>query len=182
MDIWQTIISFLDLLGSILGQYASDPLLYSIAFFIYTFLATIILPLPVEIGLLLSPGTPILLLAIVLGLGRMAGSTVVYYTGLGIGASMRKWSDRWEWSRRSMNLLEQVITRLGYLGLYIIMSIPLMPDTIPLYIYCISNEKDTFKGIWFSLTNFFAGFTRAFVFLALLSLFGLGFFHTFLGI
>ena len=37
MDIWQTIISFLDLLGSILGQYASDPLLYSIAFFIYTF-------------------------------------------------------------------------------------------------------------------------------------------------
>ncbi len=58
MDIWQTIISFLDLLGSILGQYASDPLLYSIAFFIYTFLATIILPLPVEIGLLLSPRHP----------------------------------------------------------------------------------------------------------------------------
>ncbi len=182
MDIWQTIVWFFNDMMSAYTTSASDPLYYSIGFFIYTVLATIILPLPVELGLLVSPGTPLLVLALVLGLGRAAGSIIVLYAGQGIGSRTNIWLQRWRWYRRSMDALELIMARLNYLGLYIIMSIPLMPDTIPLYAFSISNENRRFRTSWFALTNFLAGCTRAIIFLALLDLFGLSLFRSLLTI
>ena len=180
MDIWQTIVSFFQSIVAAYTTSASDPLYYSIGFFIYTVLATLILPLPVELGLILSPGTPLLVLALVLGLGRAVGSVIVLYTGQGIGSRTNMWLQKWDWYRRSMEGLEQIMARLSYLGLYIIMSIPFMPDTIPLYIFSISNENERFRMSWFALTNFLAGCTRAILFLVLLDLFGLSLFRSLL--
>ena len=58
-----------------------DPILYSIVFFIYTLAATIVLPIPVEAGLFLSPTTPLALKALVLGLGKAAGASLVFKLG-----------------------------------------------------------------------------------------------------
>ncbi len=182
MDLWQTIFSLFDGIEDILEASAANPLFYSIAFFVYTVLATVILPFPVELGLLLSPETNILLLALVLGFGRVVGGIIVYYAGHQIGGKTHEWFYRWKWSIQLMNGFERLITRLGYLGLYIIMSIPFMLDSIPLYAFSISDEKKKFKVKWFALTNFLAGFTRAIVFSVLLNLLGIGIFHSLLTI
>ncbi len=180
VDIWQTIISFLDEIEDILMASAANPLYYSIAFFAYTVLATVILPFPVELGLLLSPETNILLLALVLGFGRVVGGIIVLYAGHRIGGETQQWFYRWEWSTQLMNSFESLITKVGYLGLYVIMSIPFMLDSLPLYAFSISDEKNKFQVKWFALTNFFAGFTRAIIFSALLNMLGIGIFHYFL--
>jgi membrane protein DedA with SNARE-associated domain len=182
MDIWQTIFSFLDGIEDILESSAANPLYYSIAFFVYTVLATVILPLPVELGLLISPETNILLLALVLGFGRVVGGIIVFYAGHRIGSETQQWFYRWEWSIQLMNQFERLMTRSGYLGLYIIMSIPFMLDSIPLYVFSISDEKMRFKIKWFALTNFLAGFTRAVLFSMLLNILGMGIFHSLLNV
>jgi hypothetical protein len=180
MDLLQSIASFFDQLEDALDLTASNPLLYSVTFFVYAVLATVILPLPVELGLLVSPGTPFLLLAFVLGLGRVVGGVMVFYAGHRIGSQTHAWFYRWNWSRQMMSWFEALINKLGYLGLYIVMSIPFMLDSLPLYAYSISDEKMDFQIKWFALTNFLAGFTRATVFLALLNIFGIGLFHSLL--
>jgi len=172
MDIIQTIFSFVSSIEDLLETYASNPLFYSIAFFVYVILVTIIIPLPVELGLLLSPGTPVIVLAIILGLGRVIGSILVFYAGHNIGVATHMLFHRWKWTRWLTNRLDNLISKLNYLGLYIIMSGPFMPDTLTLYSFSISDVRKDFKVQWFALTNFLAGFTRAVVFLILLDLLG----------
>ncbi len=176
MDIGQAISSFINGLMSVLKDTAADPVLYSIVFFIYAVLAAIALPIPVEFGLLLSPRTPFLWLALVLGLGKAMGSILVYYLGLEVGDKVRRWSDRWGWFRWLFNRSEWLVAKLHYLGLYLILSIPLMTDTVPLYIFSVLNEKGVFKVQYFALVNLLAGFTRASILYALLYLFGLNLF------
>jgi hypothetical protein len=147
---------------------------------VYAVLATVILPLPIELGLLVSPGTPFLLLAVVLGPGRVVGGVMVFYAGHRIGSQTHAWFHRWNWSRQMMKWFEGLIRKLGYLGLYIIMSIPFMLDSLPLYAYAISYQDMDFQIKWFALTNFLAGFTRAIVSRALLDIFGIGLFHSLL--
>ena len=151
-------------------------------FFVYVILATVILPLPVELGLILSPGTPALWLALVLGLGRVVGGIVVLYAGHEIGGKTEKWFHRWKWSTRLLDSSERLISERGYLGLYIIMSIPFMLDSLPLYVFSVLDKGHRYKVRWFALTNFFAGFTRAAIFLALMYLFGVGTFSSVLSI
>lgn len=177
MDIVQAISSFMNNMGALLTQTSSDPIAYSIVLFIYAILAAIVLPIPVEVGLLLSPSTPVLWLALVLGLGKMVGSILVFYLGLGVGDKISAWSARWKWFSWLVVKSEWVVDKLHYLGLYLILSIPMMSDTIPLYVYSMLNSKGIFKVKWFALVNFCAGFTRAMVLFALLSLFGIDLFH-----
>jgi hypothetical protein len=60
-------------LTSFLEQVQGDPLVYSVVFFIYIIAATLFLPVPVELMLFLSPATPFLLKAILLGVGKAVG-------------------------------------------------------------------------------------------------------------
>jgi membrane protein YqaA with SNARE-associated domain len=177
VDLGQVFSSLLGNMMEFLTQTAHDPVTYSIVFFIYTVLATIILPLPVEVGLLLSPVTPFLWLALILGLGKMVGSALVFYLGLGIGGKMRSRTDRPGPFKWLMEKSELVVDKLHYLGLYLILAIPIMPDTIPLYIFSVLNEHGVFRVEWFALINFLAGITRATILFSLLYLFGVDLFH-----
>ncbi len=177
VEIGQSLTSFFNGMMSFLVQTSSDPILYSFVLFIYAILAAVILPIPVEVGLLLSPNTPFLWLAFVLGLGKMVGSILVFYFGLGVGDKIKIWSGRWNWFRWLVTKSEWIVDKLHYVGLYLILSLPLMSDTIPLYIFSMLNENGIFKVKWFALVNLCAGFTRATVLFALLSLFGINLFH-----
>jgi hypothetical protein len=99
MDVLQSIISFFDGLEDLLDTTASDPLYYSITFFVYAILATAFLPLPIELGLLLSPETSFVVLALVLGLGRAVGGVIVFYAGRKISGQTHAWFYKWGWSR-----------------------------------------------------------------------------------
>jgi hypothetical protein len=45
--------------------------------------------------------------------------------------------------------------------LYVILSIPLMVDTVPVYLFSLFNQKGQMQIRYFALTNFLAGVTRA---------------------
>lgn len=74
---------------------------------------------------------------------------------------------------------ESFVRRFGVLALYVIMSIPGMVDTIPLYLFSILNEEGTLMRFRdFVLANFLAGVNRAFVIFAVLELLGIRLFYT----
>jgi hypothetical protein len=173
MDLASGISSFIDGLVHFLEVSASDPLSFTIIFLIYTILAAIILPFPVEIGLFFSPETPVLVKVLVMGLGKMIGSILVFYIGLTVGEKLRAWSSRWGWFNYLVNWSERLVAKLHYVGLYIILSIPIFPDTIPLYLFSVFNEKGVFEMKWFAVVCFLSGMTRALIFLAIFYLLGI---------
>lgn len=161
MDFSASLGSFVNDLINFLEASANDPVTFSIIFFIYSVLTAVILPIPVEIGLFLSPATPLAAKIFIIGLGKMVGAILVFYIGFRLGDNIRRWSSRWKWFNWLVVKSEWLVAKLHYLGLYIILSIPLMSDTVPLYLFSVLNEKGIFKMKWFAIVCFLAGMTRA---------------------
>ena len=70
----------------------------------------------------------------------------------------------WGWMKWLMRVSEKLIRKYGYSAVFVIMMIPGMIDTIPLYIFSILNKETggtlmTERG--FVLVNIAAGITRA---------------------
>jgi membrane protein YqaA with SNARE-associated domain len=165
-DIWQQIMDFL-------FQYSADPLTYGIIFFIYCVLAAVILPLPVELGLFWNPGTPFFIKALILGVGKAVGSILVFYIGYSIEDNVRSWQ-RWRWFSWLVEKSEWLVEKFSYLGLYFILSIPGMVDTIPIYIFSVFNrEGKVLEAKYFFICNFLGGLNRAFFIGILFYVFGI---------
>jgi hypothetical protein len=98
----------------------------------------------------------------------------VFKIGIGLEGMIKKWSARIKQLGVFVDLCERFVARFGYFALFIIMAIPLMTDTVPLYIFSIANrEGKTMKMEWFVVVNFIAGVTRAIIFLVLLDYFNI---------
>jgi hypothetical protein len=55
-----------------------------------------------------------------------------------------------------------LVDKLGYIGLYLILSVPVMVDTVPVYLFSIIKKERTDRDLRnFALTNLMAGVTRA---------------------
>lgn len=160
MDAAAALTSFLDDLMQFLGSSANDPLSFSLIFLIYTVLATVFLPIPVEVGLFFSPLTPIAIKILIMGLGKMLGSILVFSIGLRAGDRVRDWSSEWRWFRELVNGCEWMVSRFHYIGLYVILSIPLMTDTVPLYLFSLFNDEGVLELRWFAMTSLLAGISR----------------------
>lgn len=161
----------------ILQDIANDPVLYSVVFFIFSVAAAVILPIPVELGLILSPHTPYWILALVLGVGKAVGAGLVFKVGGAVEGPIRRYSERWRLFKKLVDLCELIVAKLGYLGFYLILSVPLMSDTIPIYIFSVFNkEGKTLHLKFFMLVNFLAGVTRAALLWVLLYAFGINIF------
>lgn len=155
-----------------LGGMGHDPVLYLFFFFIFSVLAAIILPIPVEVGLLgiifqgfslfgLGVFGSFMILAGVMGLGKAVGSWAVFRVGLKLEDNIHSW-ERWRWLKWLMEKSVWVVTRLRYIGLYLILIIPGMTDTVPLYIFALMNkEGEVLEMNYFVMTNLLAGFARA---------------------
>ena len=73
-----------------------------------------------------------------------------------------------------MRKTEAFVRKYGVVAMYVIMSIPGMVDTIPLYLFSILNEEGTLISLRdFTLANFLAGINRAFIIFAILELLGI---------
>lgn len=126
---------------NILTQSFQDPLFYSIIFFIYSILAAVILPIPVEIGLFNPYINPILLIGI-LALGKGVGSWIVFLIGTNLRALLKKVNSSTRLLKKILYYCEQFVKKYGYIGLFIIMSIPLMIDSVTLYLFSLLNPKE----------------------------------------
>jgi hypothetical protein len=154
-------VSALDGLILFLEGISQDPIIYSFVFFLYAVAATVFLPIPVEVGLFFSPETPIFIKALILGLGKAVGSMLVFSLGGRISGWTFRLFSKLKVLRWFMEAMRWFVAKTRYFGLYVILSIPLMVDTVPIYLFSLFNQKGMMNVRYFALTNFFAGITRA---------------------
>ena len=169
-DLFTELMNWLESLGN-------DPLAYIVIFFIFCVAAAIFLPIPVELGLLFGGSVPYLIKAIVLGLGKGVGSIAVFEIGMKLEPKIRSWR-RWRWFRWLFDNCEKFVAKYNYYALYVILSTPLMLDTVPIYIFSLANKNGkALEMKWFAVTNFFAGVTRATILWVLLYILGINLFQ-----
>jgi membrane protein YqaA with SNARE-associated domain len=162
----------IDQLTDLLSEYQADPATYLLIFFLFCVAAAIILPIPIEIFLVIDPAVPFVFKALVMGLGKGTGAMGVYFIGAKIEETILKFA-KWRWFNWLLVKSEAFVRRYGYFAMYIIMAIPGMVDTIPLYIFSILNKEGelmTLRG--FVIVNILAGTTRAFLIYAIVTWLG----------
>jgi membrane protein DedA with SNARE-associated domain len=158
-------------LTDILLNALGDPLTYSIIFFTYVILAAIILPIPVEIGLF-NPYINPTILIIILAIGKGIGAFIVFYISKTIRKKIKEITigKNWEITKKIISKSENFVKKYGHYGLFIIMSIPLMVDSITLYLFSLLNpteEKTTLTSTKFVIINIAAGATRGIIILSI---------------
>ena len=151
----------------------SNPLSYSIIFFIYVVLAAVILPIPVEIGLF-NPELPQplrwILPILILAVGKGVGAYIVYNIGYRARRKLKKLSMGGDLTTRIVEAAERFVRRYGHIGLFIIMSIPLMIDSVSLYLFSLLNPHDQETSLaerTFVVINIAAGAVRGIIILAI---------------
>lgn len=157
-------------LALILG-YLSDPMVFLPLLFVYSILVAIVLPTPVEIALvpLLTQPAFWAIAAVTIGGGKAAGSYFVYQIGKRADKVIHKASSRASLGKRFRDLLVRFVAKTRYVGLFLLLSIPLMTDTVPLYVYSFFNDQgELLSAPTFVLTNFLAGVTRSLILLIVL--------------
>lgn len=168
---------------SFLAEAFGNPVVYLLATFGYSVLVAIVLPTPVELAILLPllnrNYTLFAEAALAVAAGKTLGGWLIFRLGLQIEDNIRFWSGRYAWARRVVEFLTRFVRKTGYVGLYVLLSIPLMSDTVPLYLYSLFNEQGkALAERTFLLSNFLAALNRSaiLVLLYLLSvnLLGLG--------
>lgn len=166
----------LDQLMDYLMANQADPATYLFVLFMFCVAAAIFLPIPIEIALIWSPSIFFPIKALVMGLGKGTGAVAVFFIGAKVEGAVERFS-RWGWFKWLLVKSEAFVGRYGIFAMYIIMSIPGMVDTIPLYLFSIFNKRGTIIRLRdFALANFLAGITRAFLIFAIVELLGLNWF------
>lgn len=129
----------MDFFGMIVDG-SSNPLLFGVFFFLYVVLNTLALPLPVELGLFNPSIHPLLLIAI-LAIGRGVGAFLIFEIGGFIRNKTSTLGFQVLWLQKIITALEQFIQRYGYYALFLLMSIPLMLDSVVLYLFSLFNKR-----------------------------------------
>jgi len=156
-----------ELIASFLG----NPVVFFLFVFGFSVLIAIILPIPIELFLivpfvdpLLTPGERLNLMTLALvgvALGKAVGAWLVFLLGVKVEGAMHRWAERAQLFAKVLAALERFVRWSGSIGLYVLLSIPLMSDTAVLYFYALFNEEG--KAIdqrLFIGSNFLAGINR----------------------
>ncbi len=166
-------------LMQILLDAMGNPLSYSLVFFIYVVLAAVILPIPVELGLFnpeLPPELRWILPVAILAAGKGVGAYIVFNIGYRARQKLKTFSIGGELTARVVAAAERFVRRYGHIGLFLILSTPLMIDTASLYLFSLLNpyeKEDTALAEWnFVLINVGAAVVRGAIILAVAYLVG----------
>jgi membrane protein YqaA with SNARE-associated domain len=169
-----------EILAVLLNAY-NTPWIFLPLVFVYAIAIAVVLPIPVELVLL----PPIVQgqwgylasITIVLAAGKTVGAGVLFLLGLEVEEKIRRYSERYRIAARFVELMERFVGVTRSLGLYVILSIPLAPDTVPLYLYSLFNpEGRTLDRNLFLMANFLAAVNRVAI-LAFLYLIGVNLFR-----
>ncbi len=154
---------------ALLSDATANPFLFFPLLFTYSVLVAIILPFPIELALIfVEDPTYMVVTAIVIGLGKMVGAWAIFFLGLKVEDNIRRWSAKYKIVDKIVKFSIWFVDKTGYVGLFILLSIPFMTDTVPIYIYALFNEEGKLmKRNYFLLTNFAAGIVRGLIFILL---------------
>ncbi len=157
-DVWTDFINFL------LGAYA-NPAVFVPLVFVYAIAIAVILPIPIELSLI----APIVnrqwdylaLIAVALAAGKTVGAWLIFILGIRVENTIRWWSARWRFAKWFVEKADLFVQKTGYLGLYALLSVPLMSDTIPIYLYSLFNkEGKSLERNLYLASNFLAAINR----------------------
>lgn len=141
------------------------PLIFFPLVFVYAIAVAVVLPIPIETILVV----PIIgrqweyLIGITLSLaaGKAVGAWMIFLLGLKVEDNIRRWSTRFRFAEWFVRKMEAFVRATGSIGLYVLLSIPLMSDTIPIYLYALFNkEGQVLDRRQFFLGNFLAAINR----------------------
>ncbi len=167
VDVKGGVVSWTEVVEIIMGflqENSADPFMFGVLFFLYSIAATVFLPIPIELGLFMNPGTSIWLKALILVAGKGAGAFIVFRIGGAMEGPVRGWSERWGWFNAIVCGCTLLVRKFRYIGLIFLLSIPFMTDTVPVYIFSIfQDEGNPLEWRWFVLASFVGGFIRALV-------------------
>ncbi len=158
-------VNLQDIIDFITGTY-NTPAAYLTLTFTFSVLVAVILPIPIEVVLV----GPILgkqwayLASVVFAMaaGKTVGAWLIFYLGVRVEDNIRRWSEKYRIAKRFVTWCEKFVRKTNYIGLYILLSIPLMSDTIPIYLYSLFNEEGkAMDRRAFLVANFLAAWTRA---------------------
>lgn len=154
---------------ALLSDATTNPFVFFPLLFTYSVLVAVILPLPIELALIfVEDPTYMVATAIVIGLGKMVGAWAIFFLGLKVEDNIRRWSEKYKIVNKIVKFSIWFVEKTGYVGLFILLSIPFMTDTVPIYIYALFNEEGKLmKRNYFLLTNFAAGIVRGLIFILL---------------
>ncbi len=120
---------------------AEDPYLYLPLLFLFATLAAVLLPVPVEIGLL-NPFLSPVLLVLVASAGKAFGGALVFPLGRRIGSRLEREMARSPRAARVHGWVERLVGAYGYWALFGLLSVPFMTDSIPVYVFSILGPTD----------------------------------------
>jgi hypothetical protein len=152
----------------------NNPLAFMLVVFVYAVLVAVILPIPIEIALIFPISDQrwgyLAGVAIALAAGKTVGAALVFLLGLRVEGTIQKWSNRWRFARWFVAKAQRFVAKTRILGLYLILSTPLMPDTVTIYLYSLFYpEGNPLERNMFLIANFLAALNRtAFVVVAYL--------------
>ncbi len=157
-----------DLLGAII-QFLLDaynnPLVFLPLVFLYAIAIAVVLPIPIELSLI-APIVDhqwgyLVSISAALAAGKTVGAWLIFVLGVNVEDNIRRWSTRWRVADWFVNKADLFVQKTGYLGLYFLLSIPLMSDTIPIYLYSLFNkEGKALERNLFLAANFSAALNR----------------------
>jgi hypothetical protein len=166
----------MDLLGIFMGfleSLANSPVEYAIVLYLYSIATAIILPIPVEIGLFLAPSLGILTKSLIVAAGKATGCIIVFYLGLKVEQSIRLWSENVFFIGWFVRFVEWFVSKTRYWGLYFLLSVPFMPDTITIYLYSLFNKDEIMAPNYFVVVNFLAAINRCMIVIFLAEILGI---------
>ncbi len=158
----------------ILAGFVANPLLYLLIVFVYGVLTAIILPIPVEFALFIRPETlSIFLIAGVIGLAKMVGASLIFILGLRVEGPIRYYSARYRILGQGVGIVTRFVRVTSWIGLFVLLAIPFLPDTLPIYLYSLFNKQGQLIPAWiFLIVNLVAGIVRALLFFVLVEFLG----------
>jgi membrane protein YqaA with SNARE-associated domain len=153
---------------ALLEEVFTNPVLFFPLLFIYSVLVAIILPIPIEIALIwpLLKGDLLFYAGatLTMAIGKSVGSWGIFFLGTKVEDNIRRWSERYEIARRFVDVMISFVRKTRYIGLLILLSIPLMMDTVPIYIYSLFNKEGEILHLkLFLAVNFIAAIIRSII-------------------
>lgn len=157
-DLWT------DLINLLLAAYG-NPMVFLPLMFLYAIAIAVVLPIPIELSLVLpivdQQWGYLVWIALALASGKTVGAWLIFVLGIKVEDSIRWWSARWRFAKWFVEKTEIFVMKTGYLGLYTLLSIPLMSDTVPIFLYALFNKEGKSLGRnLFLAANFFAALNR----------------------
>lgn len=161
-----------------LHEVFGNPVLFFPLLFLYSVLVAVILPIPIEFALIwpLLSGDFLLFAGatVVMAIGKTVGAWAIFYLGIRVEDNIRRWSEKYRFWKRFVELMIRFVQRTRHVGLLILLSIPLMTDTVPIYIYSLFNtEGEVLRMSVFLGVNFVAAVIRSAIIAVLFVGFGL---------